>query len=133
MPAVHPRRASGPVMRLPILAVAALALASTAPAVAQQPAQLSAEQKTLVRCSAAFALAANKQENGDRSLGEIPELRARGQEYFVRAMAQIMDAKALDREAVTALLKAEVADLATDDTLAKAMPDCMLSLEASGL
>ncbi|MGX7896793.1 hypothetical protein [Tsuneonella sp. HG222] len=113
---------------------AALALALVSgPVTAQQPAALTLDQKTLVRCSAAFALAANKQETGDRSLGEIPELRARGQEYFVRAMAQIMDAKSLDRDGITNLLKAEVAELSAGDTLAKAMPPCLLSLEASGL
>jgi len=114
--------------------LALIGLMASATAVAQQaPAPLSLEQKTLVRCSAAFALASNKQESGDRSLGEIPELRARGQEYFVRAMAQLMDAKALDRDGITALLKAEVAELAAGDALAKAMPACLLSLEASGL
>ncbi len=115
------------------LSAAAIALAAVTPVAAQEVPELTLEQKTLVRCSAAFALAANMQENGDRSLGEIPELRARGQEYFVRAMAQLMDAKAFDRAAVTSLLKAQVQELATGDALAKAMPACMLSLEASGL
>lgn len=113
---------------------AALALAATAPLTAQEAApQLDLEQKTLLRCSAAFALAANMQERGDRSLGEIPELRARGQEYFVRAMASLMDRTGLGREAVSALLKTEVGMLAQGDTLAKAMPACLASLEASGL
>ena len=117
--------------RLPLFAALAALLAS--PASAQEAPALNLEQKTLVRCSAAFALAANLQESGDRSLGEIPELRARGQEYFVRAMASLMDAEGLSREAVAALLKAEVAELAQVDTLAKAMPACLVSLEASGL
>jgi hypothetical protein len=110
-----------------LLAICPLAVA------AQEAPRLGLEQKTLLRCSAAFALAANKQESGDRSLGDIPELRARGQEYFVRAVAQLMDQQALDRGAVTALLKAEVADLAEGDALARAMPACLASLEASGL
>ena len=115
------------------IALAALAALLPFAASAQDAAQLSLEQKTLVRCSAAFALAANLQESGDRSLGEVPELRARGQEYFVRAMASLMDQKGLDREAVSALLMAEVAELAEGDTLAKAMPPCLVSLETSGL
>ena len=113
--------------------LAALAFALTTPATAQQAPELGLEQKTLLRCSAAFALAANMQERGDRSLGEIPELRARSQEYFVRAMARLMDEEGLDRAGITALLKAEVAALADEETLAKAMPACLVSLEASGL
>ena len=116
----------------PILFAALVALLPLA-AAAQEAPQLGLEQKMLVRCSAAFALAANMQENGDRSLGEIPELRARGQEYFVRAMASLMDSEALGREAVAALLKVEVAALAEGDTLARTMPACLASLEASGL
>lgn len=115
------------------IVLAALAALMPLSAAAQEAPQLGAEQKTLLRCSAAFALAANMQESGDRSLGEIPELRARGQEYFVRAMASLMDQEGLDRPTVSALLKAEVAALAEGDTLARAMPACLASLEASGL
>jgi hypothetical protein len=115
------------------LMVAALAALVASAASAQEAPALNLEQKTLVRCSAAFALAANLQESGDKSLGEIPELRARGQEYFVRAMAALMDQTGLGREAISALLKAEVGTLAEGDALAKAMPPCIVSLETSGL
>ncbi|WP_305097045.1 hypothetical protein [Croceibacterium aestuarii] len=115
-----------------ILLTAVLLLAATG-ASAQQAAQLNADQKVLLRCSAAFALAANMQEHGDKTLGEIPELRARGKEYFVRAMASLMDQQSLDREQVSALLKAEVAALSEGDALPKAMPECLASLQASGL
>ena len=115
------------------LLLAALAALLPLAASAQEAPQLSLEQKTLVRCSAAFALAANLQESGDKSLGEVPELRARGQEYFVRAMATLMDQTGLGREAVAALLKAEVGQLAEGDALAQAMPPCLASLETSGL
>ena len=115
------------------LLLAALAALLPLAAAAQDTPRLSLEQKTLVRCSAAFALAANLQESGDRSLGEVRELRARGQEYFVRAMASLMDQTGLGREAIAALLKAEVGALAEGDALAKAMPPCLVSLETSGL
>ena len=118
--------------KAPLLLAALAALLPLAGA-AQEAPQLSLEQKTLVRCSAAFALAANLQESGDKSVREIPELRARGQEYFVRAMATLMDQTGLGREAVAALLKAEVGALAEGDALAKAMPPCLVSLETSGL
>lgn len=113
--------------------LSAMLLLAPAATLAQDAPDLNLEQKTLLRCSAAFALAANLQESGDTSLGEIPELRARGQEYFVRAMASLMDQKSLDRTQISALLKAEVAELAEGDALAKAMPACLASLEASGL
>lgn len=116
-----------------ILLALTLSAAAVGTAAAQDAPALNLEQKTLLRCSAAFALAANKQEHGDRSLGEIPELRARGREYFVRAMATLMDQQSLGREQITALLKAEVGDLAEGDKLAEAMPACLVSLQASGL
>jgi len=115
------------------LMLAVLAALVPLAAAAQDAPQLSLEQKTLVRCSAAFALAANLQESGDKSLGEIPEIRARGQEYFVRAMASLMDQTGLGRDAISALLKAEVGALAEGDALAKAMPACLASLQTSGL
>ena len=115
-----------------ILLAGAMLFVATASA-AQDAPELTLEQKTLVRCSAAFALAANMQEHGDTSLGEIPDLRARGQEYFVRAMASLMDQKSLGREQISALLQAEVVALTEGDTLAKTMPACLASLEASGL
>jgi hypothetical protein len=118
--------------KAPLLLAALASLVPLAGAAQDEP-QLSLEQKTLVRCSAAFALAANLQESGDKSLGGVPELRARGQEYFVRAMAALMDQTGLGREAVAALLKAEVGELAEGDALAKAMPPCLASLETSGL
>lgn len=48
-------------------------------------------------------------------------------------MAALMDQAGLGREAVAALLKAEVGELAEGDALAKAMPPCLVSLETSGL
>lgn len=119
-------------IRTSAFVAAFLALAPLA-ATAQPAPQLNSDQQTLLRCSAAFALAANMQEHGDKSLGEIPEIRARGQEYFVRAMAQLMDQQGLGRETVRDLLRAEVAALAEGGALAQAMPGCLASLEASGL
>ncbi|MXO59023.1 hypothetical protein GRI89_05660 [Altererythrobacter salegens] len=119
-------------MRKILLASVLLVAASTGVS-AQEAPQLTPDQKVLVRCSAAFSLAANLQEHGDKSLGEIPELRARGMEYFVRAMASLMDSNSLSRAQVSALLKEEIKSLTKDDALARAMPGCLASLEASGL
>ena len=48
-------------------------------------------------------------------------------------MAALMDQTGLGREAIAALLKAEVGALAEGEALAKAMPPCLVSLETSGL
>ena len=48
-------------------------------------------------------------------------------------MASLMDQKSLDRGQVSALLEVEAASLAEGDALARAMPACLASLEASGL
>lgn len=116
-----------------ILGAAALFAAIASPAAAQGVAPLSLEDKTLVRCSAAFAMAAKLDGQGDASLGAIPDLHTRGREYFVQAMAALMDKRQLGRDAVVALLEEQVAELSVGDTLARAMPACLVSLETSKL
>lgn len=105
------------------------------PATAQDaPApSLSIEQRTMVRCSAAFALLANRQQMGEEAALAFPDIAERGREYFVRAMASLMDSAALDREAIAALLAGEAEDLAGGGSLYQALPPCLLALEASGL
>jgi len=106
-------------------------LAAAAPAAA--PA-LTLEQRTMLRCSAAFALVANRQRAGEPDALAFPDVGERGREYFVRAMASLMDTAGLGREAIAALVAGEAQDLAADSrTLYRAMPSCLLSLEASGL
>jgi hypothetical protein len=119
--------------RLPLLA--ALAALTPVPLAAQvaTPAPLTLEQRTMVHCSAAFALVANRQQGGEQEALAFPALADRGREYFVRAMASLIDSAGLDRTAVAALLDAEARNLAESKALYKAMPGCLLALEASGL
>jgi hypothetical protein len=119
--------------RLPLLA--ALAALTPVPLAAQvaMPAPLTLEQRTLVHCSAAFALVANRQQGGEQEALAFPALADRGREYFVRAMASLIDSAGLDRTAVAALLDAEARNLTESKALYKAMPGCLLALEASGL
>lgn len=114
-----------------ILAAALLA----APAVAQvaAPPRLSLEHRMLLRCSAAFALVANRQGTGDASVQQYPPLKERGSEYFVRASARVMDEAGLDRDAVSEALRAEAESLLVGDTLAAIMPVCLSALDATGL
>nr|WP_240048848.1 hypothetical protein [Parerythrobacter lutipelagi] len=100
---------------------------------AQGGLQLSLEQQTALRCSAAFAIVADGQTRGNAKAARFPPLGQRGREFFVRASARLMDETGMDREAVAALLSMEARKLREDDTLEDAMPACLLLLDASGL
>jgi hypothetical protein len=126
-------------MKASSLAAAAVALAA-APLGAQRPVppspnppQLSAEQQTLLHCAATFAIVSGRQHAGDKAALAFPDITARGREYFVRAMAQLIDEAHLDRDAVTRMVQAEAAGLQDSPELLQGMPACLASLEASKL
>lgn len=112
---------------LTTLLAAALAL-QAAPAV---PTPLSQENRALLRCAAAFALVANGQANGDSAAQQWPALGTRGREFFVRAMAQLMDASGLDRAGIAQLASKEAEALTASGEVGKVMPSCLLMLEAA--
>lgn len=115
------------------LLAATLALqAAPAPAPSSPPV-LSQENRALLRCAAAFAVVSNGQANGDRDAQQWPVLATRGREFFVQAMAQLMDATELDRAGIAALATKEAQSLMTNDEVGKVMPSCLLLLEASGI
>lgn len=114
------------------LQLAAAALIA-APLAAQPAPQLSLEHRMLLRCSAAFALVANRQAAGDATALVYPPMQERGAEYFVRASARVMDEARLDRDAVADALRHEAGTLVEDRTLAQVMPACLAALEAAGL
>ena len=115
-----------------VAAIAALAPLA-APAQEAPPPALTLEQRTMVHCSATFALVANRQQAGEQEALAFPEVGERGREYFVRAMASLMHSAELDRAAVASLLDAEARNLANSEALYRAMPACLLALEASNL
>lgn len=121
---------SGMIRFLPLLA---LVLATPAAAQPAPPPQLSLEHRMLLRCSAAFALVAYRQETGDASVQQYPPLKERGSEYFVRASARVMDEAGLDREAISAVLQTEAQGLLRGGTLTAIMPVCLSALEAAKL
>jgi hypothetical protein len=110
---------------------AALALASTS-SLAQRP-PLTAGQQTLLHCSATFALVSGRQHAGDKEALAFPDITARGREYFVRALVELMDAAHLDHDTVAGLVQAEAAKLQDSPALFAGMPACLASLEASEL
>lgn len=118
---------------------AALALASV-PALAQRPVppsgavpQLTEDQRTLLHCSATFALVSGRQHAGDKEALAFPDITARGREYFVRALVELMDEAGLDHDTVARLVQEEAARLQDSPELLKGMPACLASLEASKL
>ncbi len=92
---------------------------------------LSLEHRMLLRCSAAFATVAQGQAQGSAEAQQFPDLRDRGQEFFVRASAQVMDEAGLDREQLTAALTTEAQDLRDGETLDQIMPVCLALLPAA--
>jgi hypothetical protein len=116
--------------------IAALLALAAAPAVAQQPPaapQLSAEQQTLLHCSATFAIVSGRQHAGDKAALAFPDITARGREYFVRALVELMDQAHLDRDTIARMVQAEAARLQDSPELLAGMPACLASLEASKL
>jgi hypothetical protein len=113
----------------PILALVLLAAPAAIPTAsfAQAPA-LSLEHRMLLRCSAAFALIANRQSAGEAEALAFPPIAARGREYFVRASARVMDEALLDRAAVAQALETEARDLVANGTVAQVMPVCLALL-----
>ncbi|OYW45928.1 MAG: hypothetical protein B7Z08_04715 [Sphingomonadales bacterium 32-68-7] len=109
------------------------ALLAAVPASAQAPAALSLEQRMLLRCSAAFALVANRQAAGDAEALGYRVAADKAREFFVRSSAQVMDEAGLDRPAIAAALQREAQDLLRPGALAAIMPPCLAALNASGI
>ncbi len=109
-----------------ITAFASLALL-TSPA--QEPPQLSLEQRMLARCSAAFSVVATGQDNANPAALRYPDLREQGREFFVRAGARLMDETGMSRAQLSATLSAEAQQLWDNDTLDDVMPACLVLLD----
>lgn len=109
-----------------------LATTSHAPSTAP-PVELSLEGRTLLRCSAAFAIVAHGQSVGDEKALAWPQLGARGREFFVRALAQLIDQTGLDRDAVAQLARDEAIVLQERGEVDRMMPGCLVILEQSGV
>lgn len=114
------------------LHLAALLLATPLAAQDPQPTadpaavpQLSLEQRMLLRCSAAFALAANRQAAGEGWALAYPPLADSGREFFVLATAQLADETGADVPAFEPLLRAEAEALVAGGLLQQVMPVCV--------
>ncbi len=96
------------------------------------PPALTSENRAVIRCSAAFAIV-GAQQTRDGGKSAWPELNARGREFFVVALAGIMDEHRLGREEITGLVRAEAVRLTQTAEVETIMPACLLMLETSGV
>lgn len=121
------------------LAALALAQGATADTVTTSPEQnaadvtLSSQNRAVLRCSAAFAMVAHGQANGNAEARKWPELGTRGREFFVRSLAGLMDDTGLNRDGVSQLVSSEAQRLWDAGEVDKVMPACLLMLETSGI
>ena len=112
------------------------ALLSAALALQAAPAEpvLTQEQRAVVRCSSALAILVEGQANGNPAAKKWPPLdETRAREFFVRALAQVMEQTGLDRAGINRLANREAQDLWDKGDIEKVLPSCLAMLEASGL
>ncbi|MEM9501486.1 MAG: hypothetical protein AAF941_06525 [Pseudomonadota bacterium] len=114
---------------------AALLLAVQSPGAEPRtdPAPLSQHNKAVIRCAAAFAMVSYGQSNGNEAAQKWPDMGTRGREFFVVALAGLMDDTGLGREGVSQLVSKEARRLWDSGEVDQVMPACLLMLEASGV
>lgn len=120
-------------------ALALVSLAAAGPLAAQPDGdggslpRVSLDQKTALRCAAAFAIVADGQSRGNAEAIKWPALGERGREFFVRVSAQLMDEAGFQRGQVAGLIQREAQDLRDKGETQQVMPSCLLLLETSGI
>lgn len=112
-----------------------IASAAAPPAITQLS-QLPLEEAAAPRCGVVFAIIENAQKAGNARARQWPDMASsNGREFFVRAMARLMDDRSLDREQVAALTLRESALLSENDNKGAndLMEPCLLMKRAAGL
>jgi hypothetical protein len=98
--------------------------------------QIPVTEATGPRCGIVFALVGEWQRAGDERGRAWPDMVATGGlEFFVQAMAQLMDQRSLDRPAVVQVVARDIERLkgAGDHRIAAMMPACLQIKQAAGL
>ena len=121
-----------------VRAVAAVALTAPAMVAAQNDitkldVPLTLQERTALKCSAAFAMVAHGQDADNAATRAFPPMQIRGREYFVRIAARMMDERGLDRQQVAMLMRAEAQTLVEEESELAIMPGCLALLDRSGL
>jgi hypothetical protein len=99
-------------------------------------AQLPITEATGPRCAIVFALVGQWQKAGEARGTRWPDMETGGgREFFVQAMAGLMDARGLDRTALLNLVARETARLQGEgeERIAEMMPGCMMVKQTAGL
>jgi len=91
---------------------------------------LTSEERTGLRCAAAFANVAARQARGEAAARQFPPMVPRGREFFVQLSAQLMDDAGLDEAAIKAAAEGEARDLARSGGPDAMMPLCLRILNA---
>lgn len=107
-----------------------------APAKPQSLADVPITESTAPRCGIAFAMVDGWQNAGDPRGNPWPNIaNAGGREFFVVAMARLIDSQGLEREDISRLVDFEVARHRADngEAIAAMMPACLSLLETSGI
>lgn len=118
---------------------APLALQAATAAPADKPATFSdlpVTEATAPRCGIAFATVEGWQNTDDPRGNEWPRIASTGaKEFFVVAMARLIDSQGLTREDIMRLVEAEVAAHDADGgaAITAMMPACLALLETSGI
>jgi hypothetical protein len=113
-------------MKLSLLPLALLAAPLSAQATAPT---LPPELQTGLRCAALFSIVAAEQARG--TARDWPPITQRGREFFVQISARAMDVGKLDRPALQAMMRTEVAAVRKPEVRAALKAPCLAMLNAS--
>lgn len=106
------------------------------PAALTELSQLPITEATGPRCAIAFALVGQWQRAGEARGTRWPDMETSGaREFFVQTMAQLMDARGLDRAALLDLVARESERMQGEgeERIAEMMPGCLMVKQAAGL
>ena len=112
--------------------LAAVVLAALPVAPPRAEPVLTPSQAAALRCGVVFAVGARMQADSDPAAADWPPLGERGQEFFVRVMARLIDDTGAGRDTLAAMAAREASALKDRPALAAAMPACLALLDASG-
>ena len=105
----------------------------SAPPAQEEASKITAQDRATLRCSAAFALVGARQAGRAGEEEDWSDINQRGREFFVVALADMMDKRGLDRVAIEREVRKEAQKLLQSGDVDTIMPACLLMLQASGL
>lgn len=125
-----------------LITAAALALAvqsakpAPSPVVFTDLSQIPVEEAAAPRCGIVFAFVDGAQKVGDPRAKDWPKIeKTNGKEFFVRAMAKLMEDRNLTRDQISVIVSNEINRLAADDFVIvnQLKQPCMMMKKAAGL